>query len=608
MTTRREIEAKVAARLAASAPAAEPVLTPRQKIEASVAARVAQGMPPKKITVDEYIASPQGQAERRRMEEADSEYRSFGDNMAIKSADVIGGIGSGISQLYSRATGDEAGLAAKQSAEAEHRAIMDPVEHTAGGVTGNVLTNAALFALPAAKVAQGAKWAGQAATLAPKTAALITALAGEGLIGGASGAMTPTVEGESLGKNIGTSAAINAAFPLAGSFLRTPIVQKAADTILDYTPFLSGARRKARNVALKTAYEAEKEATSAANTAAKDQFKAAVTSDEIAQKAANQSVKEARAAAVDEAKKRTQYVKALAEGTAENETRALHEAGRKHLAESAGWSKFPKNKVEAEQELQAVGKQYGAMIEPVRMPVPKMDDFTPVKGSDLAAHIKTISDSADITGNIKGETYRDVRAEAVEALFGAKGEERKQLKTLISRLDENFESSLPKDVYDDVVKKRAQYSLGATMKNADWVPGEGATVESLRKRIDNGHIADDVRLALYPTIEKLKNLKTAERIDDTVPRDIPDAAIIPARDAPDLLPTPNTPSYEQQDLIRLGAVNTGAAATLGPSAVTLPIAALAIKGANNDKIAKMVAALNRGAATGYGTVLAPKED
>ena len=61
-------------------------------------------------------------------------------------------------------------------------------------------------------------------------------------------------------------------------------------------------------------------------------------------------------------------------------------------------------------------------------------------------------------------------------------------------------------------------------------------------------------------------------------------------------------------MIRLGAVNTGAAATLGPSAAALPIAALAIKGANNDKIAKMVAALNRGAATGYGTVLAPKED
>jgi hypothetical protein len=363
-------------------------------------------------------------------------------------------------------------------------------------------------------------------------------------------------------------------------------VQKAADFVLDYTPFVAGARRRARNVDIKSANEAAD---------------AAYLQAKAENKAQQAAVSAERKAADAEAAQRTKYAQALRDQEAVQKKQFLTSGVQDELAADAGWTRFPKNKIEMETELRRVGQEYGALIAPVRMEPPKLDDLQDAETNSIGGYVRKLSKAAEKNGGVPGETYKEVRADIMEELQTAQGDARGQLKTLLTRLDKNFESAIPPEIYDDVVKKRAQYALGSTMRGANWKPGAGADVESLRVRLDNREVADPTRQKVYRWSELAGDTKGVDAVTPIAPRDVPDAPEF-TMDRPEKIP------LEQQDLVRLGAVNMAALGTLGPAAGALPFGALAVKGAKNKNVSKTVAALRRGGTIGYGSVLAPGDD
>jgi hypothetical protein len=341
-----------------------------------------------------------------------------------------------------------------------------------------------MFAVPGAQAGRAATAGTTALKMSPKAASLLGAMLGEGAVGGLGGLLTPTTKDESLAGNTAASAALGAMMPGFGAVMRSRPVQAAADTVLDYTPLVAGARRRARNAAGEAAYRAEKSAY------------------EVAKK---------------EAKDRTLYANSLRDQEALQETMLHTDSAQKAITEAAGWSKFPTNKVDMETELKRVGKEYGDLIAPVRMPVPDVADIVEQPDNVIGGYVRKLNNAAQKNGAVPGETYKEVRADIVEELQNAQGDGRGQLKELLKRLDAGFEAAIPPTQFDEVIKKRSQYSLGSTMRGAEWTPGKGADVAALRKRIDRRELSPELRQRLSSAEEAMGQTKGRPPVDPFEP-------------------------------------------------------------------------------------------
>jgi hypothetical protein len=559
MATRAEIEAEMNQKLG---------IPPRKQTRAEIEAEMAQKLFQKPLSVRDYMASARGLAESEKALKAVEAENNFGQNMLAGAGKVVSDLGSGGQQIAARVMGDDEKLAQLQADEAEERRLVEPLTSSAGGITGNILTNAALFAVPGAQAGKAATAGTTALKMSPRAAQLLGAMIGEGAIGGLGGLLTPTTADESLSGNVGASAALNAVMPGVGAVLKSKPVQAAADTVLDYTPLVAGARRRARNAAGEAAYGAEKAAFDAAKR---------------------------------EAAERTRYATSLRDQEALQEKMLYTDNAQKAITEAAGWSKFPTNKVEMETELKRIGSKYGALIEPVRMPVPDVSDLVEQPDNVIGGYVRKLNNAAQKNGAVPGETYKEVRADIMEELQNAQGEGRGQLKELLKRLDAGFEASIPPEKFDEVIKKRTQYSLGSTMRGAEWTPGKGADIPALRKRIDRRELSPELRGRLYEAEEAIGRTKGRDAV---TPFEV-------GMDAPEKF------RAEASDPIRLAAINMGLggglSAVMGgaPAAMTmasLPLLATGVKQATNPKVAKTVNALRRGATIGYGTVLAPEQE
>jgi hypothetical protein len=627
MATRAEIEAMMAQQLGTA-----PRKRTRAEIEAEMAEKLGTAVqvnrPP---SVRDYMASAQGLAESEKALKAVEAENNFGQNMLAGAGKVVSDLGSGGQQIAARVMGDDEKLAQLQADEAEERRLVEPLTSSAGGITGNILTNAALFAVPGAQAGKAATAGTTALKMSPRAAQLLGAMIGEGAIGGLGGLLTPTTADESLSGNVGASAALGAVMPGVGAVLKSKPVQAAADTVLDYTPLVAGARRRARNVAGEAAYGAEK----AAFDKAKD---TAIRNAKLSYEADKKAFTEQKKAFTQA----NRYATALRDEGQEMKSKFITSEAQREIAEAAGFRKYPKDKLEFEEEIRNVGSQYGKLIEPIRMDLPDMSDLLEQEGNAVSGLYKKLVRNAEknapavaksepnlagypgigaaktqkLLGTIEGETYKAVRADAVEALGDAQGDARIQLRDFISRLDNQFEAAIPPDQYAEVIGKRAQYATASTMRNAKWNPGEGADIEAVLGRLDSREIADGLRTKLYGRVGALKESADRPALDlPEVDVDKPRAPL--ARDVDVGMDAPEKFTAEASDPIRLAAINMGLggglSAVMGgaPAAMTmasLPLLAAGIKQATNPRVAKTVNALRRGATIGYGTVLAPEQE
>ena len=619
MATRAEIEAEMAQRLGTA-----PKKRTRAEIEAEMAQKLGSFKAPQAMS--EYEKSAEYRDLRDRAFRDLEKDQSFLENAAIGAGGAVAGMGRGLQQLGARAIGADEKLAELQAEEADIRSRMKPVSESAGGITGNILANAAMFLAPGSAVTKAGQAAGKTAVLAPRAAQLLTAMLGEGALGAVGGALQPTVEGESLAENVKSSAALNALFPALGAGIKSAPVQKAADTVLDYTPILAGRRREARNLVTKAAHDAEVAAVKAANAEAKQKYAAEVAADRAGYKQAVATTKEQQRAAELEAKRQTQYAQALRDQEAVQKATFLDTVAQEKFAKQAGWDKYPQNKLEFEDQIKRLGSEYGALIEPVRMQMPKVDDILARPNSTIGRYVEKLSPepknvSADALlmgkrsdGFIKGETYKEVRSDITEALQTAEGDARADLKDLLARLDANFEAAIPPDKLADVVKKREQYAISSTVRSGKWRPDEGMDLAAVMDRLDKREIAPEVRDDLYKWYRAREQAKDVGRVDEFLPDNIPEPDLPPVREAPELLPAPAPLKLEKADVVRLMGTVGGlgslmgyglGAAPAGAVLASLPVAASVVKQATNPRVAKTVNALRRGATIGYGTVLAP---
>lgn len=148
----------------------------------------------------------------------------------IGAGKSVADTGSGIRQLWNRATGDSEELARLQGETAEQRELDRPLMDDTAGTVGNVVGHIAQAAVPGT----------QAAKLYTTAKMGLPAVAGiEALIGGAQGAVVPTAKEGELAENVGKSATISGAIPLAGTALRglvgkvDPARQAAAQRLRD---------------------------------------------------------------------------------------------------------------------------------------------------------------------------------------------------------------------------------------------------------------------------------------------------------------------------------------------------------------------------------------
>ncbi len=473
-------------------------------------------------------------AERARLNNAIEADNSFLENAGIKYIDTFAGAGRGLKGLAARAIGDEKMLKDVQQSEAENRMMMEPVDSSAGGIVGNLAGNAAMLAVPAGAIGK----LGQAGAATSKLATLAKLMGLEGALGAATGAIMPTVEGESVGKNMAVNAALNAVMPVGGAALKSKPMQKAADVILDYTPFLAGKRLQMRNDAGRAGVEAEKVAA------------------------------------------------ALRADAANAERDAMIREGQKKLAERAGWDRVPTDKLDMEDMHRAIGKQYGDLIEPVKMDVntivPEFEKMATKGGlaTDEANRIKSITarirESAD-GGQVSGGMYKTLRSEINDHLTDAKGLYREQLTAMKDKLDESFNAAIPDDQREAIGKLRDQYALGSKMKGADFDPSKGFDTRSMRKRLDAKGGARDAR----------QELIDLERM-------------LPAKAKPDYI-APFDVEHSNQGVIG-GLAAAGGVGMGSPWLLGLPLAAGAVKSAKNDKFARFMADALR---TGNTTYTAP---
>lgn len=111
-------------------------------------------------------------------------------------------------QLFNYLTGDQAELARLNEEENEARRLDAPLLSTGWGRAGQIAGHVAQAAIPGTAVARGVRAAGGG------TKALIAA---EAALGGATGALQPTVQGESRAANAKTGAIIGGAIPAASA-------------------------------------------------------------------------------------------------------------------------------------------------------------------------------------------------------------------------------------------------------------------------------------------------------------------------------------------------------------------------------------------------------
>ena len=561
MATRAEIEAEMAQRLGTA-----PKKRTRAEIEAEMAQKLGSFKAPQAMS--EYEKSAEYRNVRDRAFRDLEKDQSFLENAAIGAGGAVAGMGRGLQQLGARAIGADEKLAELQAEEADIRSRMKPVSESGGGITGNILANAAMFLAPGSAVTKAGQAAGRTAVLAPKAAQLLTAMLGEGALGAVGGALQPTVEGESLAENVKSSAALNALFPALGAGIKSTPVQKAADTVLDYTPIFAGRRREARNLVTKAAHDAEIAAYNASKAEAA------------------QATKVAKALRDQELMAPAKEAEAVAQST---------------IAKAAGWDVFPTNKMDAEAALEKVGAQYGEALKPVRMPMPELDDAMLEKGSPVGSYVKTLQKGVEKEGAVSGELYKSTRAELVKARKAAtQSEERRQLGELIDRLDQQLETSVPPELKGDILRLRKQYMTGATVVDADWAPGIGPDVKALRKRFDKRKADASIRDPLYTAESMVREAKEATKA--------PFEAISPAMAKPENLVLEKADPFRMFSVLgAAGALGTAGlgAAPAGAILASLPVAASVVKQATNPRVAKTVNALRRGATIGYGTVLAP---
>lgn len=118
----------------------------------------------------------------------------------------------GVRQLLNMATGDDEDLAMLQQEEAAAREADEALLDSGWGRTGQIAGHLAQLAIPAGYISKGTK----ALTAGlPRAAQVGGVLAAESGLGGAYGAMQPTVEGESHGDNAAVGAALGAGSRLA---------------------------------------------------------------------------------------------------------------------------------------------------------------------------------------------------------------------------------------------------------------------------------------------------------------------------------------------------------------------------------------------------------
>lgn len=118
----------------------------------------------------------------------------------------------GMRQLYNMATGDDEKLAELQQEEALARESDDALKSTGFGKTGQISGHLMQMLLPAGAASRGAKALTMAMPRAAQTAGIVAAESG---LGGAYGALQPTVEGESHADNAAVGAAFGGAARMA---------------------------------------------------------------------------------------------------------------------------------------------------------------------------------------------------------------------------------------------------------------------------------------------------------------------------------------------------------------------------------------------------------
>lgn len=123
--------------------------------------------------------------------------------LAGMGASVDSGI-RGVRQAWNAATGDEETLARLKEEENTARRINQPLMDDGWGMTGNIAGHVAQFAIPGGMVARGAKLANRG---------LPAAMAMEGALGTAMGAVAPTTGDESRAQNMVAGGTVGALLP-----------------------------------------------------------------------------------------------------------------------------------------------------------------------------------------------------------------------------------------------------------------------------------------------------------------------------------------------------------------------------------------------------------
>jgi len=410
---------------------------------------------------------------------------------------------------------------------------------------------------------------------APAGAKLVTALLGEGAIGGGFGALTPTAPGESRERNVKVGAGLGALIPTLGATLRSRPMQSVADKVLDYTPLLYHRRLNARNVAGRAENDAEVAAVRESNR----QLDAQALADETAAVTAN------------------------------NAQRAAQEqTAREQLATSAGWPRAPGTKVELDVMKSEQGRQYGDLITPIQV------DVAPVVGvaqagvatrglgrdsrANLAGYAQRIADAGGDAGIMPGNLYKDIRSELTSDIRTANDStHRAQLRNILEALDARFEANIPEELADAVATGRAQYALGSNLQKVGVDPVAGGwDLGAVQRRLDLGTGHQPTREQLYAA---LRGLPETQRVPRSVAS--PDRAPLPKF-------TPEKSEYATMAGTQAALLAAGSGLGVGPLLnLGLPVVAAAAKQAEKERVRKTVAALLRGTNIYSAPAITPQE-
>jgi len=415
----------------------------------------------------------------------------------------------------------------------------------------------------------------KASRLAPAGAKLVTALLGEGAVGGGFGAVQPTAPGESREKNVTVGAALGTAIPVGGALLRAKPAQQVADKILDYTPLVYHKRMRQRNEVGRAAHEVEVEAARARNV----ERDAATLAEDVAA------------------------------AEAINTTRAAQEqAAREQLAATAGWPRAPSDKVELDQLRAEQGREYGELIRPVQTDIaPVMDTARAASSApglseraqrNLESYVARFESAGGRAGVMPGDLYKDIRSELTRDLRSADSSaERRQLEQLLTSLDSQFEAAIPAEVAADIARGRSQYALSSNLQKVGIDPVAGGwDLGAVQRRLDLGSGNQATREQLYAA---LRGLPERQRV--------PLRAAAPDREA---LPKfkPESSEYATMAGVQAGLLGAGTAMGVGPLLnFGLPAAAAVVKQAENERTRRLVSSLLRGTNISTQPMITPQE-